>query len=89
MKYRSEVLFLGFKVETSETFEFSNLDHAIQSNDMVLESIRPMFRPFCKVEWIPVNDALTSENQWLRTPLESKSERFISIADQAGSKHLS
>lgn len=56
MKYRSEIWFLGFKVETSETLEFTNLDHAIQSNDMVLKSIRPMFRQFCKVKWIPVKD---------------------------------
>lgn len=58
MKYRSEVWFLGFfKVETCETFEYSNLEHAIQGNDMLLKQIRPILRPFCTVEWVPIKES--------------------------------
>ncbi len=53
VSYRSEVRFLGCKLPV-ETFEYTNLDHAKASSALVLKTIRPIFRPFCRVTWQPV-----------------------------------
>ncbi len=53
--YISEVRFLGFKLKSHEVFEYTNLEHAKASEDMILRTIRPIFRPFCYVVWHPSN----------------------------------
>jgi hypothetical protein len=52
-RWTNEVRLLFWKLPV-EVFIFTNLEHAKRSNDLVLKSLRPFIRPFCRVKWVRV-----------------------------------
>lgn len=51
-RYYSKVRFLNFFDLGVEEFEFSNLKHAEASKDLILKTLRPIWRPFCTVRFV-------------------------------------
>ena len=49
--YRSRVYIGPFELKMFEQFSMTNLEHAIKSSPLVLKSVPPWLRPFCRVRW--------------------------------------
>ena len=85
--YRSHVYIGPFELKMFEQFSMTNLEHAIKSSPLVLKSVSPWLRPFCRVRW---ELTMTESDNALRRALATANMqrwRAKKKLNQQGAKH--